>query len=272
MNTTRTLATLATLAILANAHANGLPEPKPAPVVPAVAPTPAPAPAAPVTVEALGGPSSATSTASTGPSVSGAVSGSSSGADSSSTGTGTATTGAITVAPASSMQSTSRAFAIGLPAPVAGMASASGCLVAGSDGTAVGWNAYSQTRTTAASDPVCTLRALAIEADAACQWRTAAVIRSRLAARVDPDLVLQVPDVVQDVAPTECLAMRQPRVVLPPAQSVTVEATQWQSADATSPAPPAAAPAVHPKRRPAQPVTPPCPSGQVLQCVPAGAR
>lgn len=229
---------------------------------------------------AISGAISGPSSASTGPVTSGSTSGGgSSWADAQGGSVGAVTTGPasasssqgpINVAPASSMQSTSRAYAIGLPAPVSASASAANCLVAGNGAWAIGWNAVSRATPQAWSDPVCTLRAMAAEADAACQYRTGALIRQRIAARVDPELALPVADHVVDLDPAKCLEARQPRILQAAAPSVTVEATAVQGQE-VAPATITPAPAVQPKRRPVAPKpVQPCPTGQVLQCVPVG--
>lgn len=203
------------------------------------------------------------STAVTGPSTSGATSGSTSGV----------TNGPINVAPTTTMNSssTNRALALAFPAPVHGAISASNCLVAGSRGLAIGFNFFSSTRPEAFSDPVCTLRAMAAEADQACQYRTAAEMRSEAMAIVLNREPRPVPDTVVDLSPEQCLMLKQPRIVMPQANTTYVDASQWQTQDVQ---PPTAVqqqqtPPTPPRRRvtPPTPAAPTCAAGETAQCV-----
>lgn len=227
------------------------------------------------------------STAVTGPSTSGAVAaGGSTGPVNTGANSGsTASNGPINVAPATSMNSNSRALALAFPAPVQGVISASNCLVAGNRGLAIGFNFFSTTRPEAFSDPICTLRAMAAEADAACQYRTAAEMRSEAMAIVLKRDARPVPDTLVDLSAEQCLMLKQPRIVMPQASTTFVDASQWQTQDVQPPAAaqsqqatPSPAPAPAPTRRritppaPAAPAAvvpamPTCAPGETTQCV-----
>lgn len=220
--------------------------------------------------------SSSGSTAVTGPSNSAATSGSTAfGGSGGSVGnlgaSGTAYTGPMTLNNNESSSSSTRAFAISLPQPIAGTASASNCLVAGNNGMAIGFNFFSTTKPQAFSDPICTLRAMAAEADQACQFRTAAEMRAEVMAIVLKREPRPVADSVQDLSPEQCMLLKQPRIVMPQASTTYVDASQWQTQDVqpgatvqqqTPPAPP--------RRRviPTPAPSPTCAAGETSQCVP----
>jgi len=228
----------------ASAHAT-------APHEPAPSPAPVAAPAMPAEAH-----STSTSSASAG-AAAGAVSGSTStggtssatGGTSSATG-GQATTGSSTSATANTTNS--RALGLGFPSINFGSASTSECIVGGPSGGAVGWNFAAKTAPSAVEAPVCSLRALAREAAAQCQWRTAALLRAEAARRVgiEPPPVA---DALRDVDPVNCMQQPAPIVVPAPAvQPVTVlVSTEVEQA----------APVVAPRRPPkGKPAT--CPPGQ----------
>jgi hypothetical protein len=217
-----------------------------------------------------------TSIASTGPSVSGASStvgvyGAPVSAGS------TSSSGPITVAPSTEMNSstTSRALALAFPAPVAPAIAASSCLVAGNRGFGVGFNFFSHTAPESIEAPVCSLRAMAAEADMACQYRTAAEMRAEAVAIVLKRDPRPVPDTVQDLSPEQCMLLKQPRIVMPQANTTYVDASQWQTQDLQPPtAVQSTTPAPRPRPRvtptPVAPdATPTCGAGETNQCVPA---
>lgn len=238
---------------------------------------------------ALSGSSSlAGSTAVSGPSTSGANAGAGasvntgpisvtpviSGGPTSSTSGASVSSGPTVVSPTTEMNSnsTTRALALSLPAPIAGMAATHNCLVAGNDGTAVGFNFFSRTQPVAFSDPVCTLRAMAAEADQACQYRQAAEMRSEVMAIVLKRDPRPVPDTVVDLSPEQCMLLKQPRIVMPQANTTYVDASQWQTQDVQPPiavqsqqATPRPRPRPTPTPTPT-PVLPKCGEGQTLAC------
>jgi hypothetical protein len=120
--------------------------------------------------------------------------------------------------------------------------------------------------------PICTMRAMAAEADAACQFKTGALIRHeimRQTAKID----LPPPgDNVRDLAPEECLAARAPRIVMQAAPQTTIvtQVAQDQGQEQVQPAPPPAAAPVAPRRtgRAAPPPKSAC--SNLPQCGPEG--
>lgn len=161
-----------------------------------------------------------------------------------------AASGPVNVAPSQVSTSRTSALALSLPAPVAASAHANNCLVAGAGGWAVGWNFFSSAGPSVLEAPICTLRALAAEADAACQFRTGYLLRRQAVTLTAPSLSLPEPGgAVQDLPPAECLAAKAPRVVLPAPQQtvVTTEVVQGQQQQEAPPPPPA------PRRPPAKP-------------------